>query len=629
MLLVYAAVFVITPFEPSFPGPGRDPSWMTALNEAVVRHLVFGRDVVFTYGPYGSANTGEYHPSLPWLAVGGGLVLAAGYVAAVLVLLVDRHWTIAVGLSIVLVTGIASFDSLSMAYPLVAVLVVHRLATRLATRGADAVRPWGDRVLLVVAAAPLGLLPLVKLSSAPAVVAGLLAASALLAMRRCWTQMVLVWAAAAITALGLWLLAGQPVTAIADYALTALPTITGFSQSMSLSGNNGQLVLFLAAATFAVVVLALCTSLPPTERAVITLMVVATLFVALKAGFVRHDAHVLLVAFPLIVAGLAAASFARGRGLPVAVLVASLLVAVPMYAYNYAGPHGIAENARHALVAGPVGLFERLADDRQLVRRYDRARAEIRDEDLVPTVRPGTDVDLYPSELAGLFVQHVRWNPRPVFQSYVAYTPELIELNADHLRGSGAPQEVLFTIDTIDERLPALEDGASWLPLLQRYEGTDYDAVHDYLRMRRRSTELPIETGDPTRVRGTLGDQLDLPSGRGWLASFDVRPSTRGRLRNLLWKTPSMTITLVLEDGSRRHFRFVPEMARSEFLLSPFVQTAQNFAGLVEPHGTEGASTPPAVRAIRVDAQGSADLWERDYSVELRSVDLPARAARP
>lgn len=40
-------------------------SWKPALNEAVVHHLVLGRDFMFTYGPLGFLSTRNAHPDMP------------------------------------------------------------------------------------------------------------------------------------------------------------------------------------------------------------------------------------------------------------------------------------------------------------------------------------------------------------------------------------------------------------------------------------------------------------------------------------------------------------------------------------------------------------------------------------
>src|SRR6185503_13780385 len=45
------------------PGAGLDPSWQLAGEFAAGRHLVFGRDFVFTYGPYHYLSTRLFDPA--------------------------------------------------------------------------------------------------------------------------------------------------------------------------------------------------------------------------------------------------------------------------------------------------------------------------------------------------------------------------------------------------------------------------------------------------------------------------------------------------------------------------------------------------------------------------------------
>lgn len=49
-LVTVLAVFV--PFTPRMPGVGGDPSWEFGLNQAVAQGLIFGKEFVFTFGPY-------------------------------------------------------------------------------------------------------------------------------------------------------------------------------------------------------------------------------------------------------------------------------------------------------------------------------------------------------------------------------------------------------------------------------------------------------------------------------------------------------------------------------------------------------------------------------------------------
>ena len=53
--VVVSIICVFVPLMPLFPAPDLDTSWAMVLNEAVAQRLVFGRDVVFTFGPYSSS----------------------------------------------------------------------------------------------------------------------------------------------------------------------------------------------------------------------------------------------------------------------------------------------------------------------------------------------------------------------------------------------------------------------------------------------------------------------------------------------------------------------------------------------------------------------------------------------
>ena len=115
---------------------------------------------------------------------------------------------------------------------------------------------------------------------------------------------------------------------------------------------------------------------------------------------------------------------------------------------------------------------------------YAENLAEVRGKFPMPPVE-GT-VDVYPWKIAGLFSRNMQYDPRPVIQSYSAYTPELAELNAGHLRSDHAPENILFDIDPMDAKFPSLEDGLSWPELLTRYDISDTTGA--FLLLKRAAT---------------------------------------------------------------------------------------------------------------------------------------------
>ncbi len=71
LLIVVTAVCAFVPWLPVMPQAGLDHSWVLGMNQAVAQGLVFGRDMIFTFGPYASIYTKSFHPATDHLMVAG------------------------------------------------------------------------------------------------------------------------------------------------------------------------------------------------------------------------------------------------------------------------------------------------------------------------------------------------------------------------------------------------------------------------------------------------------------------------------------------------------------------------------------------------------------------------------
>src|SRR6516164_5896795 len=72
------AWLLLMPFAPGMPTAGLDGSWPYALNEAIARGYVFGRDVIFTFGPLASVYSRLYSPATDTMMLVGSAIYAAG-----------------------------------------------------------------------------------------------------------------------------------------------------------------------------------------------------------------------------------------------------------------------------------------------------------------------------------------------------------------------------------------------------------------------------------------------------------------------------------------------------------------------------------------------------------------------
>lgn len=157
--LVLVFIFLL-PLSPHMPTAGLDPSWQYAVNEAVARHLVFGRDFIFTVGPYGSIYTGLYDPATDLLMLVGGTVVAIGFCLS-FTLLADGRRPLVTLLLLIAIVFSNSKDADLMAMPLFFVLASYESTNDEGT-GTKRNLSRAKMALFTITAVAIGILPLVK-----------------------------------------------------------------------------------------------------------------------------------------------------------------------------------------------------------------------------------------------------------------------------------------------------------------------------------------------------------------------------------------------------------------------------------------------------------------------------------
>jgi hypothetical protein len=76
IILLTCLIIALVPLNPVMPYEGLDGSWMHAINVAMNNKLQFGKDIIFTFGPYGSIYTNIFHPYTDKFMLFGSLYLA-------------------------------------------------------------------------------------------------------------------------------------------------------------------------------------------------------------------------------------------------------------------------------------------------------------------------------------------------------------------------------------------------------------------------------------------------------------------------------------------------------------------------------------------------------------------------
>lgn len=223
----------------------------------------------------------------------------------------------------------------------------------------------------------------------------------------------------------------------------------------------------------------------------------------------------------------------------------------------------------------------RLMSGREVIRlneERERARAAIATAHPLPRLE-GT-VDIYPWNIAVVLSHDLDYRPRPVYQSYAAYDGALMTLNRASLERDRAAATLIFDLETIDNRLPQLDDGRQWPHLIAHYDAAGM--AGRYLLLRRRAVPRRVELQRIEEIGAVWWTAVALPPAPVFLwVSIDIDRTPLGRVTNTAFKLPPVELALRLSDGSERAFRLIPGMAREGFLLSPLVDTPARFAQLL------------------------------------------------
>jgi hypothetical protein len=650
------AIFI--PMNPKMPIAGLDGSWQYAMNQGVARHMSIGRNIVFTYGPYASITTRVYDPATDLRMLLGSLLLAVSYAMALSFMARGRKRYLVLILFLFLAT-FGSGETLLFSYAfLLVVCVLKYINSDDLSRGK--VLPLWQAGAVFVMWVTLGLLPLVKGSLLLPYAASVGICAALLVYRKRLKQGLILLFIPILASLVFWVIADQPLSNIPAFLKGTALLTSGYTEAMSTEwvvlpaiAGDAFVIAFLALSVIILLSVKRSAHLSATSRGALALLLAVYLLVTFKHGFVAVMAVTTVfstLSVLVLIIGLLHVDRYLVWCLTLSIVISFgiSIVRDPVlvnevherFGVGAAGSSGTPRRdilefcvARapgayvrmtllstwNAYRAAWDGLYVRVARRNALNDQFVEANEVIRRENPLPALTGSTD--MYEDEISVLLASKNQWNPRPVFESYSAYTPELARLNEQHLRGQDAPDWIFFRVESIDQRLPSLDDGLSWPALLDNYSFDSYSGqfalLHKNQQIHPSSNYIPISERECK-----TGDAIAIPDSDGLLfARVNLRPTLAGRLLITFLNPPQLHITLKLEDGTTKKYRVISEMMTTGFVISPLVENTDQFASLAA--GKLQSVGTGRVRSISITpSYGGSLFWSGTYSLALNKYSV-------
>jgi hypothetical protein len=617
---------------PYFPEEGLDNSWKFGMNQIMSMSLHFGQDVIFTFGPYASVYTKLYHPDTHALMMIGSFYFSISYWCALVQLIKNGQIKPSTQRNLVLLFVLFfismqhSKDAYFFSYSLiVGFLCIFVIKGQEEDKDSELSAVFLTSFLFF----PLGLLPLIKGTFLMLCISIVSFSAILFLYNRKWVLTVVVCLSPIASMLFFWVLAGQPFLDLPGYFTGMLPVVAGFTDAMSKS--HGRLVeipwyqlaeipLYLVTAVVLLITIVVQKEFDKNFKLFLSVIFSVCFFLSFKAGFVRHDGHAYVAAGILVFSAIFLAFIIKSR--LVSYVVSAALITWVFIDASHVGTStfDILTKAKKTYVSAWAGYQNRVNLTSWLNDAYENSLSELNEFSHFPVLE-GTS-DIYSFNQSLLIASGNNWNPRPVMQSYSAYKPELAEKNKEHLLGDSAPDNIFFKVETIDKRAPALDDGASWPLLINNYRPVSVTKSGYLLLKNKHLSRSPnyIKIGDGDYL---LGDIVHLPESSGVVfAKLKLEKSFLGHMASFFFKPNLLKIYFKLSNGEVKIYRFIPEMAKSGFILSPLVEDTNDFESLFGSFDSGDGKQVKFFSIVSVDDWG---LWGEKYNVVFEQIEsVPA-----
>ncbi|MEB0047230.1 MULTISPECIES: hypothetical protein [unclassified Pseudomonas] len=613
LALLLILLLTIVPFYPLFPQGSLDDSWIYGLNQAVAQGLEFGKDIIFTFGPYASIYTRSFHPDTNLIMMLGSTYIAISLWLSALLLTNKKKLIVTIAFILTYFYVARSAEAILFSYTLIAALNVLVISEKYENSKAPV---WIYVIFLLFG--PIGLLPLIKGSLLILCTGFTLFCFIFLLSRRQYGLALPLLFSPIISSVALWIISGQPIPGMVLYFKTMMQMSAGYTEAMATNGNTSEILAFLIGAG-TLIILVIREHNPLTAKGLLLLLTLSLfLFISFKSGFVRHDGHAILPTVTLVISSVFYLAIADRRTVAIAVSILSFSVWGYVYGnYVRQSPTTLTNNILYDYKRTIIGLKHQLFEKQWLLQNYAINAEKVNKRYSLLTLNGTTDI--YSFGQSYLIASGNKWNPRPVFQSYAAYTSQLAHANQKHLTGENPPDNIIFKLEPIDGRLPSLEDGASWATIINNYVPSRLDEDFLYLK-KQQGNDTVGDVSVLSSVTFNLGQRVDLPdTDKPIFVEINVERSLAGKLANLLYKTSILEIELTLNNGESRRFRTVSEMMKSGFVLSPLIETNSEFSML---YGNTSTLSGKQVKSFSViTTEKGQFFWKNEVSATFTKIN--------
>lgn len=611
MLLSFFIIILVifNPYPFRLPQSGLDPSWMLGLG---LTPQQFGSNMIFSYGPlyWLSSNIMLFSNNQPFmLFVFANLLVAfiLNYSIYIFLKKAGVNW-----LSILLILLLLSlllfifirFGAISdYNLPLAALSLCSFC---LVSQNKKSLFAW---ILLILI---LSISLAIKFNVFAAVLAITLLASVIAIYQHKTAYVIWGYLLSIIGFLVTWHLIGQDVRNIPDYLANAVDFLKYHDSAMSLHDKYclkiGLFAFTLYFITnFYILIMLYKRRLDKKlfSNFVVILLSLPIWCVIFKHGFVRNDNHVyIFIYIGLILTIINLLLLIKNHWFVMTINIFMILVCCFCFDWGFIKEKNV---IKWQMLNNTV--------DFDSYKEYLRNAYRI-DPKIIDEIKDQT-VDVFPWDIALLYGYDKNWRNRPMMQSYLAVSPNLDRLNANHFYSDKAPEYILSKYLSIDSRYPLFDEPLTKIAVMERYQLIDND--REFLLLKKKDSYEKADISNIQDITVKEGSEFALPQMKDCndliIAEINLYLNLKGQLLNFLLKANQTYINFELEDGSKHRYRIIRGTLPNGVIVSHFVKNTSDYQKLL----SNDSCSLPRVKKIKIEAPFT---YRRKIDINFKKLNL-------
>lgn len=185
-------------------------------------------------------------------------------------------------------------------------------------------------------------------------------------------------------------------------------------------------------------------------------------------------------------------------------------------------------------------------------------------------------IDIFPWDSEYLIENHLNYKPRPVFQSFSSYTKYLQEVNYAYYEHH-APTYIIYDYETIDERYPFNDDILINFFICKNYTFADSFVSNGRWRtlLKRKVPVVPIKQEIPKSGEFALGQ--DIPVDWAMMMRMNLEFTAKGKFESAYYRTPKVQIWMQRENATWVKYKVSKEVLKAGICVDRWVNNNHDF----------------------------------------------------